>query len=297
MATDTVMEQRAYSLAEVLEYGQRRYEQGRATGAQQERALWEMASERQTMERETGVELRWCQHCGEGVTVPGECRGDMSLCPIGNTVQFLKPSCTSECPSGNSVRLALQCVLDAINAKIVPGDIGGSGFDPTAQRNGLIIAANAVQQMMDCLSPENHDKTVNEEVDRLRELAATCYAGLGAECDLPANWLDVLTAAANGEPFSLDGLLPFQKSCPADCKCLMQCGDTAAHEADLLAKDALRFRWLTEDHDDDDERDKCREILSRMWCMSHSKASQAIDAAIAEFHPTGWGAGPVVAGQ
>lgn len=48
-----------------------------------------------------------------------------------------------------------------------------------------------------------------EEVERLRELAATCYAGLGAECDLPEAWLDVLNAAANGEPFSTEGLLPY----------------------------------------------------------------------------------------
>lgn len=47
------------------------------------------------------------------------------------------------------------------------------------------------------------------EVERLRGLAATCYAGLGAECDLPETWLDALNAAAGGEPFTTDGLLPF----------------------------------------------------------------------------------------
>lgn len=47
------------------------------------------------------------------------------------------------------------------------------------------------------------------EIARLRELAATCYAGLGAECNLPEPWLKALSAAANGEPFSTDGLLPF----------------------------------------------------------------------------------------
>jgi hypothetical protein len=47
------------------------------------------------------------------------------------------------------------------------------------------------------------------EVERLRGLAATCYAGLGAECDLPEAWLDALNAAANGEPFSTEGLLPY----------------------------------------------------------------------------------------
>jgi hypothetical protein len=48
-----------------------------------------------------------------------------------------------------------------------------------------------------------------DEVERLRGLAATCYAGLGAECNLPEPWLDVLNAAANGDPFDTEGLLPF----------------------------------------------------------------------------------------
>lgn len=55
-------------------------------------------------------------------------------------------------------------------------------------------------------SPAN---TGEGEIQRLRGLAATCYAGLGAECNLPEPWLDALNAAANGDPFSTDGLLPF----------------------------------------------------------------------------------------
>lgn len=47
------------------------------------------------------------------------------------------------------------------------------------------------------------------ERDRLRDLAATVYAGLGAECDLPEPWLDALLAASEGKPFSTEGLLPF----------------------------------------------------------------------------------------
>ncbi|MBB6578979.1 putative membrane protein [Comamonas odontotermitis] len=47
------------------------------------------------------------------------------------------------------------------------------------------------------------------EIERLRTLAATCYAGLGGECDLPVIWLDALNDAANGEPFDTDGLLPY----------------------------------------------------------------------------------------
>ena len=53
------------------------------------------------------------------------------------------------------------------------------------------------------------------EIERLRELASTCYAGLGAECNLPEAWLDALSAAASGEPFSTEGLLPFTAASPA----------------------------------------------------------------------------------
>lgn len=55
---------------------------------------------------------------------------------------------------------------------------------------------------------------LRSEVERLRGLAATCYAGLGAECNLPEAWLDVLNAAASGEPFSTDGLLPYTAEPP-----------------------------------------------------------------------------------
>ncbi|MDH2234659.1 hypothetical protein N5K37_32635, partial [Delftia tsuruhatensis] len=50
---------------------------------------------------------------------------------------------------------------------------------------------------------------LDAENKALRGLAATCYAGLGAECNLPENWLDALNAAANGEAFDTKGLLPF----------------------------------------------------------------------------------------
>ncbi|MBA4005661.1 MAG: hypothetical protein C0477_19820 [Delftia sp.] len=50
---------------------------------------------------------------------------------------------------------------------------------------------------------------LDAENKALRGLAATCYAGLGAECNLPENWLDALNAAANGQAFDTEGLLPF----------------------------------------------------------------------------------------
>lgn len=52
-------------------------------------------------------------------------------------------------------------------------------------------------------------RRLDAENKALRGLAATCCAGLGAECNLPENWLDALSAAANGEPFDSEGLLPF----------------------------------------------------------------------------------------
>lgn len=52
-------------------------------------------------------------------------------------------------------------------------------------------------------------RRLDAENKALRVLAATCYAGLGAECNLPENWLDAMNAAANGEAFDTEGLLPF----------------------------------------------------------------------------------------
>ncbi|MBN9323683.1 MAG: hypothetical protein J0H24_17185 [Delftia acidovorans] len=52
-------------------------------------------------------------------------------------------------------------------------------------------------------------EALDAENKALRGLAATCYAGLGAECNLPENWLDALNAAANGQAFDTEGLLPF----------------------------------------------------------------------------------------
>jgi hypothetical protein len=53
------------------------------------------------------------------------------------------------------------------------------------------------------------ESALAEEILRLRDLAAVCYAGLCAELDLPEKWADVFLAASNGESFDTDGLLPF----------------------------------------------------------------------------------------
>lgn len=53
--------------------------------------------------------------------------------------------------------------------------------------------------------------TMQLEIDKLRQLAATCYAGLGGECNLPEAWLNALDKAANGEDFTYEGLLPYHR--------------------------------------------------------------------------------------
>lgn len=65
-----------------------------------------------------------------------------------------------------------------------------------------------------CMAWEESARLEREQVVRLRELAATVYAGLGAECNLPERWLDVLSAAANGDPFDTEDLLPFTYEAP-----------------------------------------------------------------------------------
>lgn len=68
----------------------------------------------------------------------------------------------------------------------------------TVQHESLCV--EAAKERIEALDAENK---------ALRGLAATCYAGLGAECNLPENWLDALNAAANGQAFDTEGLLPF----------------------------------------------------------------------------------------
>ena len=71
------------------------------------------------------------------------------------------------------------------------------------------------------------------EIERLRALAATCYAGLGGECDLPVIWLDALNDAANGDPFDLDGLLPYTS--PMRAQLVTQTNRAAAAEQQVTA--------------------------------------------------------------
>lgn len=50
----------------------------------------------------------------------------------------------------------------------------------------------------------------------------------------------------------------------------------------MVFDDAMRFRWLTEDHDDEAARKRSRELLARMPVMSYGDACAAIDSAMAD---------------
>jgi hypothetical protein len=50
-----------------------------------------------------------------------------------------------------------------------------------------------------------------------------------------------------------------------------------ARQLNADSADASRFRWLTEDHADPEQRQACRDLLDRMACMSHSAACMSID--------------------
>ena len=39
-------------------------------------------------------------------------------------------------------------ILEKINECIKPGDLQGNGFDKTAERNGLILAANIIHNLL-----------------------------------------------------------------------------------------------------------------------------------------------------
>ena len=59
--------------------------------------------------------------------------------------------------------------------------------------------------------------------------------------------------------------------------------DLAALSAELAEckQDAERYRWLTYDHDDAEQRKRCREIWDCGCVMSYSALSVYIDAAMA----------------
>ena len=118
--------------------------------------------------------------------------------------------------------------------------MGSSMTTPdNAQPEALRLAANLRRMNMLTINCMELERAANElekahtEIDRLRALAATCYAGLGGECDLPVIWLDALNDAANGEPFDLDGLLPYTSTMRAQL--VTQTNRAAAAEQQVTA--------------------------------------------------------------
>ena len=60
--------------------------------------------------------------------------------------------------------------------------------------------------------------------------------------------------------------------------CYIQLRQEAAdRQRQQEAADAARFRWLTEDHADPEQRETCRKLLERMARMSYSAACMSID--------------------
>jgi len=88
-------------------------------------------------------------------------------------------------------------------------------------------------------NPKHCPLDKDREVQRLRQLAATCYAGLGAECNLPEPWLDALLNAAEGRSFSTDGLLPFTADRPHELRRCRQCGYLQGHHENCTSLQAI----------------------------------------------------------
>ena len=53
-------------------------------------------------------------------------------------------------------------------------------------------------------------RALGERYDKMKQLAAAMYAGPASEHNLPVRWLDALSAAANGEDFDVESLLPYR---------------------------------------------------------------------------------------
>jgi len=68
---------------------------------------------------------------------------------------------------------------------------------------------------------EAASQQANAEVERLRELCGMAYQLAGVH-DAPEKWLDALSNAASGRPFSTDGLLPYMPDavCEAEVRAL-----------------------------------------------------------------------------
>ena len=107
-------------------------------------------------------------------------------------------------------------------------------------------------------------------------------------------WRPIALAAAPKAAAAPEGEMPYHTPCLTRehaewlADKIVALGDYAKEAAEMLRhwpgaaleqeRDAARYRWLTEDHADKATRAKRDELLERMFVMSHSAASAAIDA-------------------
>lgn len=126
-------------------------------------------SPRTTFEVRNGPTSMPCDHCGRGVsdhvcppektTERDQSRTITSLCDRLNRIHHITCDATRDSEerltaisewSGGFMPIPVektasaQDAWNAIDALIKPGDLGGNGLDKTAERNGLILAANAI---------------------------------------------------------------------------------------------------------------------------------------------------------
>jgi hypothetical protein len=110
------------------------------------------------------------------------------------------PAGAAQVPSLSDERDEAESAYIALAFNYVEAPIGSRDWD-------LFWHGWKVRALLDAAQTQE-TSALTAEVLRLRDLAATCYAGLGAECDLPEVWLDALLAASEGQDFSTNQLLP-----------------------------------------------------------------------------------------
>jgi hypothetical protein len=137
-----------------------------------------------------------------------------------------------------------------------------------------------------------------DEIRRLRAEVEALRAG-NARRDIELSIIEtILTDGCNVDPTPIDiehwstthdRLMEIMREVDAlrsenwslKCEVAGQLGERQAllQRTEEAEADAERYRWLTEDHDSKEMRNRCLEILSRMPVMSYSAACAAIDAA------------------
>lgn len=112
-----------------------------------------------------------------------------------------------------------------------------------------------------------------EMADRLRRMVANRGEGpITVQSKL------LLQAADECDRF-YNGMMNWKANAQAKDRTIIELRDVATSAAD--AKDSARFRWLNEDHDDADVREKARDLAGRLGTSSYYAITRNIDAAMA----------------